>query len=72
MGQWYGQRSAEIDEGHNHMKTLLAATALTLAFGSSAFGFDTATQAIIDRHKANKPVAITDVATLMRSRERWC
>lgn len=54
------------------MKTLLAATALTLAFGSSAFAFDTATQAIIDRHKANKPVSITDIATLMQSSERWC
>jgi hypothetical protein len=54
------------------MKTLLAATALTLAFGSSAFAFDTATQAIIDRHKANKPVSISDIATLMQSSERWC
>ena len=54
------------------MKTLLAATALTLAFGSSAFAFDTASQAIIDRHKANKPVAISDIATLMSSSERWC
>lgn len=54
------------------MKTMLAATALTLAFGSSAFAFDTATQAIIDRQKTNKPVAIADIATLMQSSERWC
>ena len=54
------------------MKTLLAATALTLAFGSSAFAFDTDTQAVISRHKANKPVSIADIATLMRASERWC
>ena len=54
------------------MKTLLTAMALVLASGSSALAFDTATQAIIDRHKANKPVSITDIATLMQSSERWC
>lgn len=54
------------------MKTMLAATALTLALGSSAFAFDTATQAIVDRHKASKPVSISDIATLMASSERWC
>lgn len=54
------------------MKTLLAAMALTLAFGSSAFAFDADTQDIIGRHKANKPLNTTDIAMLMRSSERWC
>lgn len=54
------------------MKTLLAGLALTLAFGSSALAFDADTQDVISRHKANKPVNSTDLATLMRSSERWC
>ena len=47
------------------MKTLLAALALTLATGSAALAFDTDTQAIIDRHKSGKLVAIKDVAQLI-------
>ena len=54
------------------MKTLLAALALTLATGSAALAFDTDTQAIIDRHKSVKLVAIKDVAHLMRESAQWC
>lgn len=54
------------------MKSLLAAALLTLTLGTSAFGFDAATQDIVGRYKANKLVAVADVAQLMRSSERWC
>ena len=54
------------------MKTLLAAMAIALTTGSAALAFDADTQAIIDRHKANKPISMTDVAQLMRSSEQWC
>ncbi|QQR36331.1 hypothetical protein JI749_01445 [Devosia oryziradicis] len=53
------------------MKMLLAALAITLTTGS-ALAFDAETQSVIDRHKANKPVSMTDVATLMQSSEQWC
>lgn len=53
------------------MKLLLAALAITLTTGS-ALAFDAETQSVIDRHKANKPVSMTDVATLMQSSEQWC
>ena len=54
------------------MKMLLAATAITLATGSAAMAFDADIQAIIDSHKAGKPVAMHDVAQLMRASEQWC
>jgi hypothetical protein len=54
------------------MKTLLAALAIALTTGSTALAFDADTQAIISRHKANKPVSMTDVAQLMRASEQWC
>lgn len=54
------------------IKTLLTATALALTFASSAFAFDAGTQAIIDRQKANKPVSMANIGTLMRASERWC
>ena len=54
------------------MKMLLAAMAIALTTGSAAQAFDADTQAVIDRHKANKPVSISDVATLMRASEKWC
>lgn len=54
------------------MKTLLAGAALTLAAVIPAHAFDDATQDVIRRHKANKPVAAADIATLMQSSERWC
>ena len=54
------------------MKMLLAAMAIALTTGSAAQAFDADTQAAIDRHKANKPVSISDVATLMRASEKWC
>ena len=53
------------------MRTLLAMV-LVLVTGSAALGFDAGTQAIIDRHKAGKLVAMTDMATLMRASEKWC
>lgn len=54
------------------MKMLLAATAITLATSSAAMAFDADIQAIIDSHKAGKPVAVHDVAQLMRGSEQWC
>jgi len=54
------------------MKTLLAAMAIIMATGPAALAFDADTQAIIDRHKSGKPVAMHDMATLMRSSAQWC
>ena len=54
------------------MKMLLAAMAITLATGSAALAFDADIQAIISRHKANKPVSMTDMAQFMRASEQWC
>ena len=54
------------------MKSLLAATALILAFGSSAYAFDGDIQAIIDKQKASKLVSVTNLAQLMSGSERWC
>jgi hypothetical protein len=53
------------------MKTLLAAMAIALTTGS-ALAFDADTQGIIDRHKAGKPVSMTDISVLMRASEKWC
>ena len=54
------------------MKTLLGAMAITMASGSAALAFDADVQAIIDSHKAGKPVAMHDVAQFMRASEQWC
>lgn len=54
------------------MKTLLAAMAIVLTTGSVALAFDADIQAIISRHKANKPVSMTDMAQFMRASEQWC
>lgn len=55
------------------MRHLLLAAALTLLGASAAAAFDSATQAVIDRHKkAGKPLSMTDVASLMQASERWC
>lgn len=54
------------------MKTLLAAMALTMATASAALAFDADSQAIINRHKSGKPVAMHDVATLMQASAQWC
>lgn len=54
------------------MKTILAAGALILVAVSSAWAFDADTEALIARYKMGKPVAITDVAQLMRASEAWC
>ena len=54
------------------MKMLLAAMAITLATGSAALAFDADIQAIISRHKTNKPVSMTDMAQFMRASEQWC
>ena len=53
------------------MKMLFAAMAITLATGP-ALAFDADIQTIIDQHKAGKPLAMHDVAELMRGSERWC
>ena len=54
------------------MKSLLAAMAIVLTTGSAALAFDADIQAIISRHKANKPVSMTDMAQFMRASEQWC
>ncbi len=54
------------------MKTLLAAMAMVLTTGSVALAFDADIQSIISRHKANKPVSMTDMAQFMRASEQWC
>jgi hypothetical protein len=59
-------------KGSMTMKTLFAAMTIALVSSSTAMAFDADTQAIISRHKANKPVSMTDVAQLMRASERWC
>ncbi|KRA47196.1 hypothetical protein ASD80_17920 [Devosia sp. Root635] len=51
---------------------MLAAMAIMLMTGSAALAFDADTQAVIDRHKAGKPVSMTDVAVLMRASAQWC
>jgi hypothetical protein len=58
--------------GDLSMKTLLAVAALTLAAIIPVHAFDDATQDVVRRHKANKPVSAADIATLMQSSERWC
>jgi hypothetical protein len=71
--QWQNAMVGGLRRPEKHsMKMLFAAMAITLATGSAALAFDADTQAVIDRHKANKPVSMTDVATLMRSSEQWC
>jgi hypothetical protein len=54
------------------MKKLLAAIAALLAITGAAHGIDAQSQAVVDRYKADKPVAIEDVAVLMKGSERWC
>lgn len=54
------------------MKTLCAAMAIILAASSAAMAFDAQTQAIIDKHKSGKLVAITEVAHLMQASAKWC
>lgn len=54
------------------MKSLLAILLIGLTLGSPAMAFDSATQTIIDGQKTGKPVAITDIATLMQTSARWC
>lgn len=48
------------------MKRMLGAAALTLSGSATAFGFDQAVQAIVERYKAQEPVAAADVGELMR------
>ena len=54
------------------MKTLLAATAAEPGHWLGRLCLRRRHQDVIDRHKANKPVNIADIATLMRGSERWC
>lgn len=54
------------------MTRMLAALALFFAGTAAVLSFDSATQAIIDRYKAQKPVAGADLAKLMQASERWC
>ena len=54
------------------MRIVLVAVAIALASSSAALAFDADTQAVIDRQKISKRVSITDMATLMRSSEKWC
>ena len=54
------------------MRTLLFALAALIASTGAAFAIDADSQAVVDRYKAGKLVAIDDVATLMRGSERWC
>jgi len=54
------------------MKLLLAAMAIALTTGSSALAFDADTQAVIDRQKAGKLVAVSDMAQLMQASAQWC
>jgi len=46
--------------------------ALWVGLVGSALAQDAASQAVIDRMKAGKLIAIGDVATLMMGSERWC
>jgi hypothetical protein len=54
------------------MKMLFVATAILLATGSAATAFEADIQAIVDSHKAGKPLAMHDMAKLMRGSEQWC
>lgn len=54
------------------MKTLLAAMVVALATAPAAMAFDAEVQDIIASHKAGKPVAMHDVATLMQLSAQWC
>lgn len=54
------------------MKRLLAAMAVVMTAIPAVGAFETATQAIIDRYKAAKRLAIADVAELMQASAQWC
>lgn len=54
------------------MSRLCAAIVLTLLGCATASGFDAETKAVIAGYKSHKPLAASDVQTLMRSSERWC
>jgi hypothetical protein len=54
------------------MKILLAAAALSLVCAAPVLAFDAPTTAFLIKYKIGKSVAISDVAGLMQSSERWC
>lgn len=54
------------------MRRLLACLVVGLIGISPAWAFDQGTQDVLDRMKVGKLVPITEIATLMRSSERWC
>jgi len=54
------------------MKLQLAVLTASLVMSSAALGFDADTAAIIERYKRGKPVAMSDVARLMRASAQWC
>lgn len=54
------------------MKLLAATLVLSLGAGTAALGFESTAQAIVDRYKPGKSVAIEDIAQLMRDSEQWC
>jgi hypothetical protein len=60
------------DEGEKQMRRLFAALVLTLTGSVAGMAMDRATQAVIDRYKPGKLMAIEDVAQFMRASERWC
>lgn len=56
-----------------HVLATLATLVLAVVSAApAAAAFDPAIEAVIDRHKAGKPVSIGDVAALMSASERWC
>jgi len=54
------------------MRRLLACLVVGLIGISPAWAFDQGTEDVLDRMKVGKLVPITEIATLMRSSERWC
>lgn len=54
------------------MRRLLACLVIGFVGISPVLAFDAGTQDVLDRMKIGKLVPIADIATLMRSSERWC
>ena len=54
------------------MRRLLACLVVGLMGIAPAWAFDAGTEDVLNRMKVGKLVPITEIATLMRSSERWC
>lgn len=54
------------------MRRFLACLVVGLVGILPAWAFDAGTEGVLDRMKVGKLVPITEIATLMRSSERWC